>query len=87
MDDAIIAVQMVDASMSNSSILGTGNTPMAEFPSDAEDAMEVLRSRIKKTKTLTAMTKRKKTGTVGTVKPAMPVRAVRVVVGKLRMPQ
>jgi hypothetical protein len=48
-DDAIIAVQMVDASMSNSSILGTGNTPMAEFPSDAEDAMEVLRSRIKKT--------------------------------------
>ena len=45
-DDAIIAVQMVDASMSNSSILGSGNTPMAEFPSDAEEEMAHLRSRI-----------------------------------------
>ena len=30
-DDAIIAVQLVDASMSNSSILGSGNTPMVRF--------------------------------------------------------
>ena len=45
-DDAVIAVQLVDASMSNSSILGTGNTPMASFPKDADLNMEDLRSRI-----------------------------------------
>ena len=48
-DDAIIAVQLVDASMSNSSILGTGNTPMASFPKDADLNMEDLRARIMNT--------------------------------------
>jgi DNA replicative helicase MCM subunit Mcm2 (Cdc46/Mcm family) len=45
-DDAIIAVQLVDASMSNSSILGSGNTPMAVFPEDADVTMNTLRTKI-----------------------------------------